>query len=132
MRLVGFAVTHPDGPARWGYLELDDLTVVLGPNDAGKSRIAKWLASWLAHAPPTSDEAGIASGALFAAACAAGWLGERAFGLHNPLQAVSDWLSPPPSWFAIALGVASAASLAILAWRARRPVGLGTALDGVC
>lgn len=60
-------------------------------------------------------------GALFAAACAGGWLAERAFGLHNPLQAVSDWLSPPPLWFAAALGLASAASVTLLAWRAHRP-----------
>ncbi len=47
MRLIGFAFTHPDGPAQWGYLPLDDLSVVLGPNDSGKSRVLKWLAAWL-------------------------------------------------------------------------------------
>ncbi len=62
-----------------------------------------------------------AAGIAFAAACAAGWLAERAFGLHNPLQAVSDGLSPPPWWLAAALALASAASLARLAWAAARP-----------
>jgi hypothetical protein len=62
-------------------------------------------------------------GAAFAAACAAGWLAQRAFGLPNPLQAVSDWLSPPPAWFALALGLASAASVTVLA---RRPSGGAT------
>ena len=62
-------------------------------------------------------------GAVFAGACAGGWLAERAFGLANPLQAVSDWLSPPPLWFALALGLASAASLAVLSWRASPAAG---------
>src|SRR4051794_22409130 len=66
MRLTGFAFTHPDGPARWGYLPLDDLAVVLGPNDAGKSRVVRWLASWLEHTPPQADEAGSTSGVFFA------------------------------------------------------------------
>ena len=68
-------------------------------------------------------------GAAFAAACAGGWLAERAFGLANPLQAVSDWLSPPPLWFALVLGLASAASLAVLAWRARRSAAAGAGVD---
>jgi len=65
------------------------------------------------------------AGAGFAAACAGGWLAERAFGLVNPLQAVTDWLSPPPAWFALALVVASAASAIALVMRSlareRRP-----------
>jgi hypothetical protein len=44
--------------------------------------------------------------AAFAAACALGWIGERAFGLANPLQAVVEFLAPPPAWFAAALAVA--------------------------
>jgi hypothetical protein len=60
-------------------------------------------------------------GAVFAAACASGWLAERAFGLHNPLQEVSDWLSPPPLWFALSLGLSSAVSLALLVRRAHAP-----------
>jgi len=72
-------------------------------------------------------------GAAFAAACAAGWLAERAFGLANPLQALSDCLSPPPLWFAITLGLASAASLVRLVWKSRRqramPAGTGAEAD---
>ena len=62
-------------------------------------------------------------GAAFAAACAGGWLAERAFGLRNPLQGVCDWLSPPPLWLAIVLGLGSVASLAWLAWRAHKAPG---------
>ena len=54
------------------------------------------------------------AGAAFAGACALGWIGERAFGLRNPLQPVVDWLAPPPLWFAAALGAAGALSLLAL------------------
>ncbi|MEP6501739.1 MAG: HupE/UreJ family protein, partial [Betaproteobacteria bacterium] len=54
-------------------------------------------------------------GAAFAAACATGWIAERAFGLANPLQPVADWLAPPPLWFAVSVGVASVASACVLA-----------------
>jgi hypothetical protein len=47
----------------------------------------------------------------FAAACALGWIVERAFGLVNPLEPVANWLAPPPLWFAAALGLASGAVL---------------------
>jgi hypothetical protein len=64
-------------------------------------------------------------GAAFAAACACGWLLERAFGWPNPLQAVSDWLSPPPTWFALALGLASATSIVMLVRQALRNAAEG-------
>jgi hypothetical protein len=60
-------------------------------------------------------------GAAFAAACAVGWILERAFGRANPLQAVSDWLAPPPLWFAVGLALAGAASLGVLWLRRGRP-----------
>jgi hypothetical protein len=65
-------------------------------------------------------------GAAFAAACALGWLGERAFGWANPLQPVTDWLAPPPAWFEAALCAASAAALLLLGsrWRWNRPASL--------
>lgn len=61
------------------------------------------------------------AGVLFAGACALGWIGERAFGLRNPLGPVVDWLAPPPTWFVVALGTAGALSLLTLL--------LGSALD---
>lgn len=66
------------------------------------------------------------AGAGFAAACALGWLLERAFGVANPLQSVADWLAPPPAWFAGALCTASAGALFVLAsrWRWNRPASL--------
>ena len=55
------------------------------------------------------------AGAAFAAACAAGWILERAFGLANPLQSVADWMAPPPAWFVVSVALASAASVCALA-----------------
>ena len=53
-------------------------------------------------------------GAGFAAACALGWILERAFGLTNPLEPVAAWMAPPPFWFVLSMCVASAGSLCIL------------------
>ena len=47
------------------------------------------------------------AGAAFAAACAAGWVGERALGLPNPLAPVVDALAPPPASLAAGLVAAS-------------------------
>ena len=55
------------------------------------------------------------TGSAFAAACAAGWIMERAFGLANPLQSVADWMAPPPAWFAVSVALASGASVCALA-----------------
>jgi hypothetical protein len=66
MRLVGFAFTHPDGPVLWGYLPLEDLAILLGRNDVGKSRMVRWMAEWLEQAAPVHNEGGIASGVFFA------------------------------------------------------------------
>lgn len=54
------------------------------------------------------------TGAAFAAICAAGWIAERAFGLHNPLSPIVNWLAPPPAWFVGLLCLASAVSLGML------------------
>jgi len=56
----------------------------------------------------------------FAAACAVGWILERAFGMPNPLQPVMDWMAPPPAWFALPVAVASGVALCILLLGARR------------
>jgi HupE / UreJ protein len=53
-------------------------------------------------------------GAGFAAACALGWILERAFGLSNPLAPVANWLAPPPFWFVLSMCLASAVSVCIL------------------
>lgn len=53
-------------------------------------------------------------GAGFAACCAVGWVLERAFGLANPLQPVVDWMAPPPTWFALAIALASGVALSLL------------------
>ncbi len=60
------------------------------------------------------------AGAGFAAACAVGWILERAFGMPNPLQPVMDWMAPPPAWFALPIAVASGVALCILLLGARR------------
>jgi hypothetical protein len=54
------------------------------------------------------------AGAGFAAACALGWILERAFGMTNPLQSVADWMAPPPFWFAASVCLASFACLCLL------------------
>ncbi len=41
MKIVGYACRHPDPPLRKAYLPLNDLTVLLGPNDSGKSSLLR-------------------------------------------------------------------------------------------
>jgi hypothetical protein len=53
-------------------------------------------------------------GAGFAAACALGWILERAFGLTNPLEPLATWMAPPPFWFVLSMCLASVVSLCIL------------------
>lgn len=40
-RLIGYACTHPDPPLRRAFLPLERLTVLLGPNDSGKSSLLR-------------------------------------------------------------------------------------------
>ena len=54
------------------------------------------------------------AGAGFAAACAVGWVLERAFGLSNPLQPVVDWMAPPPLWLALSASLASCVAFCVL------------------
>ena len=56
-------------------------------------------------------------GAACAAACALGWILERAFNLANPLQPVVDWLAAPPQWLITSVCVASGASIIALCAR---------------
>ena len=75
------------------------------------------------------------TGAAFAAACAAGWVGERAFALPNPLAQVVDALAPPPPWFAAAVVAASAACTLALLLRAssrRAPAAAAAARSAAC
>ena len=59
-------------------------------------------------------------GAACAAACAFGWILERAFRLANPLQPWVDWLAAPPTWLITAVCAASGVSIiALFARRAR-------------
>ena len=44
MRLVGYSFVARAGPVESGHLTLGDLSVVVGPNDAGKSRLLASLA----------------------------------------------------------------------------------------
>lgn len=41
MKLVGYSCRHPEPPLRKAYLPLNDLTVLLGPNDSGKSSLLR-------------------------------------------------------------------------------------------
>ena len=54
------------------------------------------------------------AGAGFAAACAVGWILERALGLTNPLQPVAEWMAPPPLWLVLSVGLASTVALCVL------------------
>jgi hypothetical protein len=60
------------------------------------------------------------AGALFAAACASGWIMERAFALTNPLQRCVDWLADPPGWLILSVCSAGAVSIVVLATPATR------------
>jgi hypothetical protein len=59
------------------------------------------------------------TGAGFAAACAIGWIMERAFGMSNPLQAIANWMAPPPIAFVVTVCVASAIAALMLLNRSR-------------
>ena len=75
------------------------------------------------------------AGAAFAAACAAGWVAERAFALPNPLAGVVDALAPPPAWLAAsvaAAGVACALALVLRTWPRRAPAGAPAARSAAC
>ncbi len=75
------------------------------------------------------------AGAAFAAACAAGWVGERAFGLPNPLAPVVDALAPPPAPLAAGLVAASLACSVALLLRAssrRVPAVAAAARSAAC
>jgi len=61
------------------------------------------------------------AGAAFAAACALGWILERAFGMANPLQSVAAWMAPPPTWFTVSVGFTSILALVALLRRFRAP-----------
>jgi HupE / UreJ protein len=62
-----------------------------------------------------------ASGALFAATCATGWILERAFALPNPLQNLVNWLAAPPNWLILAVCFTSAVSIVYLGARVTVP-----------
>ena len=75
------------------------------------------------------------AGAAFAAACAAGWVAQRAFALPNPLGPVVDALAPPPPWLVAAVVLASAAcalALALRAWSRRVPAVVPAARSAAC
>jgi ABC-type Mn2+/Zn2+ transport system ATPase subunit len=41
LNLIGYACRHPNPPLREAFLALSELTVLLGPNDAGKSSLLR-------------------------------------------------------------------------------------------
>jgi len=54
-------------------------------------------------------------GAVFAAACALGWIAERALGLRNPMAPLVDRLAAPPAWaIACLCATAFVASVALV------------------
>jgi ATPase subunit of ABC transporter with duplicated ATPase domains len=63
MRLIGYGFVRADAPARVGYLPLDDLTVLIGANDAGKSRLLEALAVHMGGATLTPE--GLEASAFF-------------------------------------------------------------------
>jgi hypothetical protein len=42
-------------------------------------------------------------GAVFAGACALGWIAERALNLRNPMAPLVYWLAAPPAWAIVCL-----------------------------
>ena len=64
-------------------------------------------------------------GAGFAAACAVGWILERAFELTNPLAPVVNWLAAPPAWLVATVCVGSA--LSVVPVLRSMPLGAGIA-----
>jgi hypothetical protein len=71
------------------------------------------------------------AGAAFAAACALGWVAQRAFAWPNPLTPVVDALAPPPAWLAASVALASAACM-FRAWSRRAPAGVPAARSAAC
>src|SRR3954462_7281653 len=57
MRLIGFGFTDvTNGPLQAGYTDLSDVTVLIGPNDSGKSSTLALLADALDPQPPAPLE----------------------------------------------------------------------------
>lgn len=65
MQLVGYSFVRATGPVRVAHVPLGDLTVIFGPNDAGKSRL---LATMVGHLSGrrVEDRVGSESAAFFA------------------------------------------------------------------
>jgi predicted ATP-dependent endonuclease of OLD family len=63
MRLIGYGFVRADAPARVGYLPLDDLTVLIGANDTGKSRLLDALAVHMGGA--SANPQGLEASAFF-------------------------------------------------------------------
>jgi hypothetical protein len=68
------------------------------------------------------------AGAAFAAACACGWIGERAFGELNPLQPIIEGLAAPPAW--LLAGIYIASGLCLVGLLAVRTSLYGRSSDG--
>ena len=69
MKLIGYACRHPAPPLREAFLALGDLTVLLGPNDAGKTSLLRAVnrdlsGSHFEHAD--EDEVGLTGGVFYA------------------------------------------------------------------
>lgn len=56
MTLAGFWFSDAAGPVNGGYLPMGNVTVVLGPNDSGKTRLLQQLASWLGQDDPVAGD----------------------------------------------------------------------------
>jgi ABC-type phosphate/phosphonate transport system ATPase subunit len=58
MKLIGYACRHPEQPLRRVFLPLNDFTVLLGRNDAGKSSLLRSVERDLSggHYETTAEE----------------------------------------------------------------------------
>jgi hypothetical protein len=67
VKIVGYACRHPDPPLREAYLPLNDLTVLLGPNDSGKSSLLRAVERDLSggHFDQVDDELRTLIGGVF-------------------------------------------------------------------
>ncbi|KKK88036.1 hypothetical protein LCGC14_2747210, partial [marine sediment metagenome] len=56
MKLTGYLFSGASGPVESGYLPMGDVTVVLGPNDTGKTRLVEDLARYLGQRLGDADD----------------------------------------------------------------------------
>jgi hypothetical protein len=67
MRLIGYACRHPEPPVRQAFVPLGELTVLVGPNDSGKSTLLRAIVRDLAggHFGEDSERDALVGGVFY-------------------------------------------------------------------